>query len=410
MVWMLALSAGAMWPGRAVSTPALLQSDALSYVGAFRLPQGPFGTSFGFAYAGSGLAYNPEHRSLFINGHTTEQRTAEISIPAPVRSRDLNQLPTAGVLQPFADLTDGHLGEIGAVGAAARHPMIGGLLVFGSRLVGTAYEYYDVSGFARLSHFTSGRTLAAVGDFKGMFAVGSLDPGYLAGYMTAIPPAWQAALGGPALTGMCCLPGAYRTSLGPGAFVFNPDDLGVRTPAPATPLVYYSTAHPTLGTWEGNGMANPAYNMGSTITGVVFPRGTSSVLFFGRTGLGAACYGPGTADAALVGKPSGDGVDPWCHDPDNASKGTHAYPYAAYVWAYDANELAVVKSGRRQPWDVRPYATWQLPSLAGFEITGAAYDGDTDRIFVTEAYGDGVRPLVHVYAVRPAQTGAAGRD
>ena len=91
---------------------------------------------------------------------------------------------------------------------------------------------------------------------------------------------------------------------------------------------------------------------------MVFPEGTRSVLFFGRHGLGKFCYGPGTTDQQLVGRPTDGGVDTWCHDPTSANKGTHAYPYHYYVWAYDANDLAAVKAGQKQPWEVKPYAVW----------------------------------------------------
>src|SRR2546430_1948222 len=62
---------------------------------------------------------------------------------------------------------------------------------------------------------------------------------------------WQSAFGGAALTGQCCIPVTGRTSLGPAAFVFTPADVGVKTPVPATALVYYPITHPTLGQWNG---------------------------------------------------------------------------------------------------------------------------------------------------------------
>ena len=86
------------------------------------------------------------------------------------------------------------------------------------------------------------------------------------------------------------------------------------------------------------------FNLATTMAGVVFPEGTRSVLFFGRQGLGKYCYGEASD----------------CGDPVQTSKGGHAYPYAYYVWAYDALDLAAVKSGQRQPWDVKPYAVWEL--------------------------------------------------
>src|SRR5690606_4688525 len=92
--------------------------------------------------------------------------------------------------------------------------------------------------------------------------------------------------------------------------------------------------------------------------------------------------------------------------PEDRSRGTHAYPYVPYVWAYRASDLADVKAGRKQPWDVTPYATFRLPSqIRGSQIGGAAYDPTTGRIFVSENYGDAERPRIHVLRVRGAGTG-----
>ncbi len=67
----------------------LLQADDLQYVGAFRVPVGTFGSST-FSYGGAGLAFNPEHNSLFAVGHTRHQEVAEIAIPEIVNSSQIS--------------------------------------------------------------------------------------------------------------------------------------------------------------------------------------------------------------------------------------------------------------------------------------------------------------------------------
>jgi hypothetical protein len=89
---------------------------------------------------------------------------------------------------------------------------------------------------------------------------------------------------------------------------------------------------------------------------MVFPSGSRSLLYFGTQGIGKFCYGEGTSDPSLNGKPTPDGTI-WCYDPDNSSKGTHAYPYVPEVWAYDARDLLAVRRGLKKPWQVKPYAT-----------------------------------------------------
>src|SRR5207244_1724953 len=100
---------------------------------------------------------------------------------------------------------------------------------------------------------------------------------------------------------------------------------------PATTVLGYPIDHPTLGSC---GSSDALFNCATQMGGVVFPEGTRSVLFFGRQGQGPYCYGVG-------GKTGGD-----CFDPDDDSKGTHSYPYAYQIWAYDGLDLIKVKKGQ----------------------------------------------------------------
>ncbi len=391
----------------AAAAPLLTQSD-LVHQGAFRLPAGS-GTK-SFDYGGTAIAVSAKG-TLYLVGHDWDQLSAEVSIPAP-KTGSLASLSTATLLQPFADALEGKIGSINPSDPNSKK--IGGQLVLGGQLIVSAYSYYDAAGSQSASHFTRPLDLATKGQVKGPFKVGSLGPRYLAGYLAAVPAAWQAALGGPALTGQCCLAIISTTSLGPAVFAFDPAKLGAASPVPATPLVYYPSDHPTLGTWEGNGAPNPVYNMKTSVRGVVLPEGTRSLLFFGTTGTGKPCYGAGTSNASLDGKPvPGEPGVIYCYDPDDSSKGTHAYPYASYVWAYDLDELAQVKSGAKQPWQVKPYATFSLSlPLGTSSIEGAAYDPATARIYLSQGFADGDRPLIQVLkvAASPAPDGGAPRD
>ena len=358
--------------------PSLLKQADLIYQGAFRLPRGKAGKS-SFDYGGSALAYNPANDSLFIVGHDHQQMVGEISIPSIVNSSQINHLSTAQVLQPFTEVTEGKMFTVdsGTI-------KIGGLMVYRGKLYITAYSYYDADGSQRLSHFSRPLTLSLKGQLSGPYEVGLLKAGFVSGYMTHIPREWQEHLGGPAITGNCCIAIVTRTSYGPSAFAFDPVDLGVKKPAPATPLVYYNSAHTTLGGWNQTG---PQFNGTTQIRAVVFPEGTNSVLYFGRHGTGRLCYGAG-AD---------------CNDPVNSAQGTHAYPYVYQVWAYDAEELKAAKNGRKNPWDVVPYAVWnfKLPfQPANRVLGGAAYDPGTQRIFVVQYYAESFgQPMIHVWRV-----------
>lgn len=367
-------------PAPPASAPLLTSFD-LTYSGAFRLPAGP-NDARSFDYGGRGLTFNPARNTLFLVGHDWYQWVAELNIPTPSKATSIAALPTATFRQPFTGVFS-H-GELNAVGWGAA---VGGLIVSGQELIVSAYVTYDANGTQSRSHFRRSADLAKPG-LHGPSSIANARAGFVAGYMGTIPAAWQKALGGPALTGLCCVSIISRTSLGPAASVFNPAQVGVVPVVPATQVLAYPITQPTLGLCEG---ASTMFNCTTIMGGVAFPEGTRSVLFFGRQGLGTYCYGTG-------GAAGGD-----CYDPTDSSKGTHGYPYAYQVWAYDVLDLIAVKEGQKKPWEVQPYQTWnfELPFQNGARvIRSVAYDPATSRIFVTAAFSDGARPLIHVFTVR----------
>lgn len=349
----------------AQSSAPLVQKANLVNVGSFRVPNA---SGNGFNYGGGALAYNPANNSLFITGHVYDNYTAEISIPGTSG--------TATMLQPLQNSLAGKIGQIGG-----DQKRIGGNFVYKNTLYVTAFIYYDATSSQTRSHFS--RPLDLNSDsVTGPVRAGPKGAGFYSGYMGDIPPEWQSRLGGPALTGNCCLSILSRTSFGPAAFAFDPENIGN-----AQALVWYDQAHQTVGQYGASG-SHPVFNGTTRITGIVFPEGTSSVLFIGMTGIGNYCYGEGSA--------CGDNVVSW--------KGEHAAPYRGYVWAYDANDLEQVRSGARQPWQVVPYSTWELDDLGNlhsndFDVAGAAYDSATGRIYISKKFGNGEAPLIYVYEV-----------
>jgi hypothetical protein len=379
-------------PGNVADAIKLGPSN-LQYLGAFRLPHGvPPGCAYGFDYALTGLAFNPQHHSLFINNHVYEQKTAEVTIPTP--TLDLSQLPVASYLQHPVDICEGTRQNLLAGGAPYWDAcQIGDLLCYGDKIIATSYIFYDGGHQAVLSHCYSNRLVSEHGDLRGFFDVGQIGAGFVAGWMCHVPPEWQAAIGGPALTGQGCLSIISRTSYGPSAFVFDPQHLpNAGGTVAATPLVYYDQAHPTLGMWEQQDHVNDVFNMATKINGLVFPTGSRTVLFFGRQGLGIPCYG----DVVAYGG--------HCEDPADYNKGCHAYPYKVWVWAYDANDLVAVKDGQRQPWDVVPYQVWglDLPTeTPKNEVQGVAYDPATQRIYLSQTDAAYLAPGQNPYDKSP---------
>lgn len=352
--------------------PPLLDAASLRYEGAFRLPaptgSGEMNT---FGYGGTALGFDTERQSLWLTGHDWHQRIAEINIPAPSLDTQVARLPRAEMRTPWIDTP-----WRTAIGSDPGGAKIGGILRFadGSMVV-SAYVYYDAGGRQEVSHFH----VSASGTVSGPVRVGTFGAGYVSGYMAPIPSEWQEALGGTALTGQSLIPIISRTSLGPAAAVFTPAEFSGRKTLAATQVVGYPHDHPTLGTCE----TGREINCSTKIQAMVFPTGTRSVLFFGRHGTGPLCY------KDELGPKSCWGTGGW-----------HAPPYKTRVWAYDVNDLIAVKRRRRQPWGVRPYATWDLGEpLDNEQILGAAFDPFTRRVFLSQYHGDGTQPLIRVYRV-----------
>lgn len=417
--------------------PPLVYANNLVYKGAFKIPIGD-----DYSYGGSVIAFNKKNNSLFIVGHDRHQKVAEISIPEPVLSENLAALNRAITLQPLTDITEGNLQKIGVNGSSAigNGVKIGGLIVNNNKLIGTSYAFY--SSKAELSHFTSTLDFSITGDFSGMYAVGCPPEvptaSFVSGWLESIPGNLQNQLGGTVLTGNGSLSVLGRTSFGPAAFTFNPAQLSFSAPADAVPLLYYPESHQTL---NADGFTNPIWNDTTKMAGMSLIEG--SVLYFGFHGLGERNYGLYSVnpiyadecnqpDICKIG-PKGWSIcsdssqcttgrkgipnDPQCHgsgwdgcyfDPSGmGSKGPHAYPYIYQVWAYAIEDLIKVKNGIMAPWDVMPYAVWELPfKFKPTSIFGgaSAYDATTKRLYVAQPAGEKygccqILPVIHVFDV-----------
>lgn len=395
-----ALAAAALWAVQTKTSSAqahdpstlpLLTADQLVYLGGFRLPRtSSNGADFG--YGGKMLTYNPAKNSLFVSNK--DGGVAEVTIPNVVKSPDINALGFAGYLQPFTDLTEGRLGEVG------NNVALDSIMLFGNRLYGTAYIYYDANNVQRVSHYSHSAQLNEP-SFSGWSQVWDAGrQGYVAGPLAVVPSEWQGVLGAAALTGQCCIPIVSRTSVGPAAFGFDPNQIG-QSVVPATPLVYYTSDHATLGPWAG---ANPVYGASTFMGGMIVIPGTRTVLYVGSNGMGANCYGEATTDPAKHLTTGEHGL--LCYDLAIPAKAPHAYPYRSQIWAYDLNDLAEVKAGRKQPWDVVPYGVWPLTfpiSDPTAWMGGMGYDAQRKVLYMSQMRADrdgyALRPIIQAFRI-----------
>ncbi len=410
-------------PGQVRAEGSRISSQDIRYVGSFRLPNTMInGSRFGFGGRGIAVYHDPLTGipSLFMEGHAWYPgKVGQVEIPGNLSATTTyRSLPEARMLQGFYDITDGKFATLGSTDYNA----IFGMLAYGNRLIVGATSWYDAASKQKNSHGYSGFDLARSDDFSGFYRVqAQAGPRSLGGYMTTIPSAWREAFGGPVLTGNAALSIISSISSGPAASVFDPDDLGVASPTPATTLVFYND--PIRHYLVSGSSTENTFSFGSTVNGIAFPDGSESVLFFGLQSMADGyCYGFGVQDPAQHRTYCHADAPTvmCCYDPCNGSKGGHGYPYKHYVWAYDADDLLLVKNRVTlsaenrtanvdascangtviEPWCLKPYAAWAIDDLnksGCASIRGAGYDPLTRNVYLTQGFGE--EPKVDVFHI-----------
>ena len=358
-----------------------LRKASLVYKGAFRVPHYKDAVDQ-LALGGAGLAYNAAKNSLFISGFHNGS-VCEISVPELSLSKSQADLKEATILQGFrAVLPDMPVPLYGDI-------LLGGLLVYEGKLIGTVYAYYTGANDQATSHFVFDSLDLTTAKLHGLYKP-SGSARFIAGAMATVPAKWQPSFG-PAITGQADLSILATTSSGPSVFGFDPSQLVGPEPTtvfPVSPLLYYPADKPLAAYGEQVG---PIQAGTTSITGKVFVG--DSILFFGKTGTNWNGYGE---------------VE-WYNDPAAGGKGPHSMngEYTAQVWAYDANDLASVKQGAKQPWEVMPYEVWNFEPAFGqaSKLTGGvAYDEKNGLVYLamkdcdyTELYDH--PPIILVFAI-----------
>lgn len=444
----VAAAASGSAPGRRVD-PA-----DFAYLGAFRLPAGGE-RPLTFEYGGNAMTFRPGGDpgggadgfpgSLFVTGHDRMpygelpdgSRVAEISIPAPVVSRDLESLPMATLLQPLTDATGGlfaGIDEIPRLGMQyLDRPETGPRihLAWGEHLPPPPY---------RPTHAWFEPTLSTPRATGAWFLAG-LSAWEGNGYLLEIPAGWADANASGRVLGA----GRYRdggmAGMGPALFAYRPwlDATGSPPAAgatlPVTKLLRYASTLETerverglVGTqhcdaWEGAAWLTTA-------------SGKSAVLFAGTKGTGARFwYGflhPAGPDRPCVAGAfaseyttcrMADGTP--CPAPEmveceghSSSRGWWSSRFSGWLLLYDPEDLARVAAGAMEAWEPQPYAHVDVdpylylnPSgvdLADigpgvqqrFRLGDVTFDRADGLLYLLELFADGARPVVHVFRVR----------
>lgn len=440
--------------GAAASPSARLLPSDLSWLGAFRLPDVGL-RPLTFEYGGNAMTFRPGGDpsgaadgfpgSLFVTGHDRMpygelpdgSRVAEVSIPAPVASRNVEALPVARLLQPFTDVTGGLFAGIDEI------PRIG--MQFLERpetgpLIHLAWGEHLPPPPDRPTHAWFQPDLSAPQP-KGAWFLAGLSPYAVNGYMLEIPVAWAVAHASGRILGT----GRYRdgglAGMGPALFAYRPwgDLWGVAPPANAalavTTLLQYRSSLETeefTGCLAGTQHAD-AWEGAAWLTTAA---GKSAVLFAGTKGTGERFwYGflhPSGPDRPCV---AGDFVGEYtvCRYADGtpcppadlvecaghtSSRGWWSSRFAGRLLLYDPDDLARVAEGTLEPWAPQPYAFLDVdpylylnPGHVDTEEVGpgvqqryrlgdVTFDKANGLLYVLELYADGAKPVVHVFRVR----------
>lgn len=412
-------------PDRPDIPDTLLGPSNLTYLGAFKPPQGTHGGS-SWTYTGSAFAYVPVGDpsgpddgfpgSLVAAGHKSDHLVGEYGIPIPsvsaVQDRDYSALPEASVLQTLQDITvsssrgslfdrwksaQDNAGTVG-IGDVLYCPMPGG-----ARLCWSLMDSYNTGSSNDFDTFGwSGRDLSSP-DAQGTWHVGSHDDLFHSvktwGYSFDIPGETAAGLGGKSMAvgnfrrcagGWCGGPSIYASRLSADGNPPTPvadADFKNGAELAATPLLYY----PGDGTDSADiaaGNVYPDYCSGDDWSGGAWLESSSgsTVLLVASKGRGETCYKtncPSFCNSNEGGYHCADGY----------------YPLFAF---YDPAALLEVSQGTRDPW-VMPYATWDLTDLlwprcrAG--MNGVAYDRSGNLLYVNQYIGDGGKQVVHVFRI-----------
>lgn len=443
---------GGMWAtsaGGAPGTGALYLSNIASRVGAINIPAAPFtgqtatvNTPLG-GYLYSDIVSNsadlpqpappatPDFSGMGSVSGTT------ITITSIAYGSVVNTWPIMGPGIPYGTrLTFGGTGTGGlgtytlsqaattASGNYGQDP--NGLVISGivprsdGNLLVTYYWYYPGGPCCSKNAIILSSDLTTVIAYDQQLGSG-YDPSQFAGMAGTVGSEWQTALGGSYLTGQGTLvANDSRGVAGPSSYVFDPNFSATTSPVSLAALAHYPytpgsenivtnwSSRPTTGTWT------TVSNMDRGAA-VAVPHGFSSLMVIGAHGTGPYCYGDPTSDPTLQRVPNGAGITQ-CYDlgvqlSGPSDKGVHSWPYEPWVWLWRVSDVEQVLSGVLQPWQVQPYAAFQLPwpTSAGFASgdafagSGAAYyDQSTGYLYMICAGGSPMK--ICVWKVQSSST------
>jgi hypothetical protein len=442
-------------PPPAYASGDVINPDEFEYLGAFRLPGGEDRPQTS-AYGGNAMTFNPDGDSsgtqdgfpgsLFVMGHDRMpygdlpdgNQVAEITIPAPVNSRNIEELNTAEFIQGFQNVAAGHFAEYDEIPKVGmqylNHPETGPKIhiAWGEHLQSEDFP----------THGWFNPTLSNP-DFKGEWYIGNQDLYSVNGYMFEIPAEWADAYAGGRYLATGRMRDGGQGGMGPTLFAYRSWNADGSAPPSGTrleevTLLLYENAYNTEEIVHSmNGYQHPdAWEGGAWLTTA---SGKGAVLFAGTKSNGEKYWygyinpnGPQLAcvDAEVTDFPTCRNADGsvcpqedflGCCDASAGScvsnRGWWTTRFDAELILYDPAEFAKVATGQLESWQPQPYATididehlylsppeWDLVEVGWGDqrrsrIGDVSFDRTNGLLYVLELYADGAKPAVHVWKV-----------
>jgi len=387
----------------AKNTKKLIKPNSLIYKGAFRLPDGVPGSDVKtWAWGGSSATYYPSGDpnggkdgypgSIFGVGHAWAHQVSEISIPKPVRSKNLKDLPIAETLQGFQDILDVSNLEIPRTGLCYL-PKQGNQT---TDKIHFCWGYHMQEEPPALTHGWCETNLTNPKIQRGWYLAGL--PTHLRNmstndYMFEIPKVWAKKN----TPGNILATGRFRDGgwggQGPSLYAIAPWNDG-NPPASGsaianTVLMQYNNTY--TGETADHTMKN--YHHSDEWSGAAWLKaGTKmAVIFVGTKGTGDCWYGNENGP---------------CLNCEN--RGWWSTGFDGLIIFYDPKDLTKVASGKWPAWRPQPYATlnidkylYHINSTQQKHHLGAAcYDSKKCLLYIFEPFVEDDKPVVHVWKVK----------
>lgn len=369
----------------------LWQFSQLTYAGGFRVT----GASVGEG-ENSNLAYSPgiftidtAQNTLFTVSHDYEQGFGEIALPALTLSEDAAEFEIAEtIIQNFVDI---YQTERDVTGIES-YFRVSGLHKFANQLMVNYFNWYDAGGTETDTTmlFKDAANLGT-SDIIGPFQLGGAA--HAAGWISEIPEHWQAALGGTHLTGMSQGSIVSRLSVGPSAFIFNPND-ELLSATEGSALTNKTAMDFSLKNMMVNYQQYPAGSFGTD--DVLYNRiDRKNNLWTINSNATHAFIIPNTSTYFVIGSSSGhrSGLGyKITQDSGRLCGGPCAFEaddYYNYYWLFDVNDFVKVLNDEMEPYDVRPYDYGKFNTIGNKKgIGGGYYDANQDRLYISLKNGD----------------------